>query len=459
MADMWERIGEVYAAVRHPARWGLRVRSALISGVAVAVVLLLGSAAVLLLVYRSLLGSVDAAVEARAFDIVGQLRDTAPDRLPAAVFVPSNHVEFVQVLDASGRVVRASEGAPDRVPRLAADRSIDYAAEPDSDLRVARRAVDDRYVVLVGADIEPVEETLRKVAVGLAVSDPVIIAVAAAAAYRLVGRSLSSVEAIRARVAGIGADRLCERVPVPPARDEIARLAVTMNAMLDRVEAGQGAQRRFVGDASHELRSPLATVIAALELGLAHPEVLDRELIGRTLLPEAERMRRLIEDLLTLAATDEHGMTLRTGDVDLDDLAGTAAQALRQRGGIEVRTELTPTRLRGDAGALERVARNLIDNAGTHAAAVVRVVTDRTDDHARLTVSDDGPGIPVAQRVRVFERFVRLDTHRARDTGGTGLGLAIVAQIVAAHGGTVTVGDAALGGAEFTVLLPLSPGD
>jgi signal transduction histidine kinase len=238
-------------------------------------------------------------------------------------------------------------------------------------------------------------------------------------------------------------------------RDEIFTLATTMNEMLSRLESGQAAQRRFVADASHELRSPLSTVISALEVGVAHPELLDDRLAVDTLLPEARRMQALVDDLLLLARADEQGLALRRTDTDLDDLADTEVTRLRRETTLEVHADLAPTRLVADSGALSRVLRNLLDNAARHAASRVEVALRPEDGQARLTVADDGPGIAEADRVRVFERFVRLDTNRSRGAGGAGLGLAIVFEIVAAHGGGVHIDDRAGGGTAMIVQLPL----
>jgi signal transduction histidine kinase len=264
------------------------------------------------------------------------------------------------------------------------------------------------------------------------------------------------VEAIRARVADISASDLNERVPVPEHRDEISALATTMNAMLSRIESGQAAQRRFVGDASHELRSPLATVISALEVGVAHPELLDQELATTTLLPEAQRMKLLVDDLLLLARADEQGLALRHDDVDLDDVTATEVVRLRRETSLHVGSDLTPARVFGDAERLSRMLRNLLDNAARHAATRIDVGV-RTDGRwAVLSVGDDGPGIPQAERARVFERFVRLDHDRARSGGGAGLGLAIVAEIVVAHHGGVQIEPREGGGTVVNVQLPLA---
>jgi signal transduction histidine kinase len=312
---------------------------------------------------------------------------------------------------------------------------------------------DARYTVVVGEGSPLVLSTVGTVVTALAVAAPVVIAVSAAATYLLVRRSMRSVDDIRSRVADITTSDLTGRVPVPDSRDEIAALAVTMNEMLARVEAGHAAQQRFVGDASHELRSPLATIISALEVAQAHPDLLNSELAQHTLMPEAQRMRSLIDDLLLLARADERGWNIRRDDVDLDDLANGEIDRLRRESDLEVTASVQPVRVSGDPGALARVLRNLLDNAARHASSVVEVDLRQHEGHAVLTIGDDGPGIPAGDRLRVFDRFVRLDEGRSRGAGGTGLGLAIVAEIVAAHHGQVRIEDRPGGGTRAVVQL------
>jgi signal transduction histidine kinase len=329
-------------------------------------------------------------------------------------------------------------------------------AVPNDDMRVSGQKVNaasGQYTVLVGGGSEAVEATVRSVALLVAGGAPIIIGVAAAASYGLVRRSLRSVDAIRSRVAEISTSYLAERVPVPTSRDEISALAVTMNEMLARLEAGHRAQQRFLSDASHELRSPLSTIISGLEVAEAHPELLDAELAVDTLLPEAHRMRALIEDLLLLARADEQSLVMRKQEVPLDELTEVEAARVR-RDGCTIHTAISPARLIGDRAAVSRVIRNLVDNAVRQAKSRVDIHVGSRDSNVILTVSDDGPGIAPADRARVFERFVRLDSDRARSGGGTGLGLAIVAEVVAAHCGTVTIDDRSGGGTTLTVKLP-----
>jgi signal transduction histidine kinase len=448
-----------------PGYWGISARSAVVSGTVVLVALAVAGGGLAIVLYRSLLSGVDDAAAGRVHDMVAALQTDSADQLDAALLATDQRVVAVQLIDQGGTVVARSQSAQ-ATPLLPPGTigpdiriGLPDEASPDGDMRISGQVVDShgaRYTVLVGAGSEGVESTVQTVLILLACASPIVVAVAAAATYLLVGRSMRSVDVIRSRVAEISASELAERVPVPANHDEISALAVTMNEMLARIEAGHAAQRRFVGDASHELRSPLATIISALEVAGAHPELLDQELAATTLLPEAQRMQALVEDLLLLARVDERGLALRRGDVDLDDLAAGEVQRLRRESVLDVDAQLTPTRLVGDAGRLSRVLRNLLENAARHAVSRIEVRVHPQADQAVVTVSDDGPGIPAAERSRVFDRFVRLDPDRSRSGGGAGLGLAIVSEIVAAHRGTVTVGDRPGGGAVLTVQLPLA---
>jgi signal transduction histidine kinase len=290
--------------------------------------------------------------------------------------------------------------------------------------------------VLVAQSLDEINDGTEAAVGALVIGLPVLILIVGAATFHFVGRTLRPVDAMRRQAATITGSSLHNRLPVPAARDEIAALAETMNTMLDRIEAATAAQRRFVADASHELRSPLATVHAGLDLleaaelppaAAAHVTRMHRE---------SERMTRLVGDLLLLARVDESGLSLRREDVDLDDLVYTERDRLAaERPDLRVTAGVTPIRVHGDPPKLHRALRNLVDNAAKHAKNTVDIDLAQRPDAVELTVADDGAGIPPADRERVFDRFVRLGDDRSRQRGGTGLGLPIARDIVTAHGG------------------------
>lgn len=442
---------------------GISARSAAVSAIVVLCALAIAGAGLDAILYRSLLAGVDYATAERVRDITKALQADSFDDLDNALLHTDQRVVATQLIGPDGTVVRRSGSAP-KTPLVSPDqfdfnlrRGLPDDAVAGDDMRVSGQKVATRsgvYTVLVGGGSEAVEGTARALAILLACSAPVIVAVVAGATYWLVRRSLQSVDAIRTRVADISTSDLAERVPVPDSHDEIAALAVTMNEMLSRLEAGHRAQQRFVGDASHELRSPLATIISGLEVAEAHPDLLDAELAVNTLLPEAQRMHTLIEDLLLLARADEQRLLRRKEPVALDDLARAEADRARRDAQCVIHTDLRPVRLDADPVAMSRMIRNLVENAVRHAISCVAIEVRGDDATAILTVSDDGPGIAPADRDRVFERFVRLDSDRARSGGGTGLGLAIVTEVVTAHGGTVAIDDPPYGGTTMVVTLP-----
>jgi signal transduction histidine kinase len=284
---------------------------------------------------------------------------------------------------------------------------------------------------------------------------PLVLAVVAFTTWRVVGRALAPVEVIRTTVEGVSAADLSGRVPVPGTGDEVARLGVTMNHMLDRLQQAQFRQRRFISDASHELRSPIATLRQHAEVASEHPRRIPGDALAKTVRTEALRLQRLVDDLLLLARADEHTVALHRQPLDLDDVVLDEVRHLQATTELEIdATGVSAGAVDGDPDALRRVVRNLFDNAIRHAARRMAVALTEQTGTVQLVVEDDGPGVSPEDRHRVFERFVRLDDARARDHGGSGLGLAIVAELVTAHNGTVTIGDATLGGARIEVTLP-----
>ena len=446
--------------------WGISGRSAFVAAAVVFVALALAGAVLATVLYRSMLAGVDSAAAARVSDIASALDSGGIAEISPSLLAPDQRILAVQIIAPDGTVVRKSPTAPDTPLMPISEISdglhigIPEHPSPFGSIRFTAQTVDDgprgRHIVLVGEGSQVVLSTVMTVILALAIASPIVVAVSGAATYLLVRRSMRSVDDIRSRVADISTSDLSGRVPVPDSRDEIAALAVTMNEMLARIEAGHTAQRRFVADASHELRSPVATIISALDVAISHPELLSEELADKTLIPEAQRMKALIDDLLLLARADERDLPTARADTDLDDLAIIEVERLRGKTSLQLRTAVTPVRLTGDTPALSRVLRNLLDNAARHAKSTVEVEVSSDGAHAILAVSDDGPGIPAEDRTRVFDRFVRLDSDRSRRGGGAGLGLAIAREIVVAHEGTVTIGSRAGGGTCVTVRLPLS---
>ncbi|BBE48889.1 MULTISPECIES: ATP-binding protein [Rhodococcus] len=448
-----------------PRSWTVRVRSAVASTVVVAVCLVIAGGALLGVLYNSLENSARSAAAARGLQVAEQLESDTAAQIDDSLLATDGQIGIIQVIDGSGTVRAQSRGdgaAPVTTEQVAPAATRDLGRVSygeDGDFWVTAQGATSPsgpVTVVVGADREPVENVVSTVAILLTVVGPIVIALVAFATYRLVGAALSPVERIRSRVASISSRQLDERIPVPETRDEIARLAQTMNAMLERLQVGQRAQQRFVSDASHELRSPLSTITAALELASSRPDLLDEAMIDESLLPEARRMRRLIEDLLLLARSDETGLPVAAVDVDLDDLLYEEGKRIEAVSEVLVESSIVPVRVTGDPSALGRVVRNLADNAVRHARTRIIVSCAESAGHAIIRIDDDGPGIPQSERAKVFDRFVRLDSSRTRDEGGTGLGLSIVAGTVAAHGGTVAVSQSPAGGARFEIRLPLN---
>ncbi|WP_030455137.1 sensor histidine kinase [Herbidospora cretacea] len=305
----------------------------------------------------------------------------------------------------------------------------------------ATRALDATTAVSVRASLGPTQVALETLTWVLVIGIPLLLAMVAALTWFSVGRALAPVSAIRTKLADITARDLHQRVPEPRARDEIAALATTVNGTLDRLETAVGLHKRFVADAAHELRSPIATLRTRLELGER-----DAPALAKESLTDVTRLQSLAADLLVLARLDA-GEPLRLQEVDLGQLA--TEEALRCP--VPIDLDIAPgVVVQGSPAQLTRVITNLIANAVRHRSSSVSV---RVAPGPVLEVLDDGPGIPEEHRETVFHRFTRLDEARDRDAGGAGLGLAIAREIVAAHGGTLTIEDSPRG-ALFRMTLP-----
>jgi signal transduction histidine kinase len=346
------------------------------------------------------------------------------------------------------------------VPNVAATtvRDTRLPLAPGADFRVLARGTTDaeghQLFVYAATNLSPLNRSLRNVGNLLRYVVPALIWIVGLTTWWIVGRSLGRVEAMRAEVADITASSLERRVPRPAADDELGRLAGTMNAMLERIESAAARQRQFIGDASHELQSPLAASRTQLEVALTYPERAEWAQVAADVLREHDRMEQLVRDLLLLARVDESALVDSRRPVELGELVcGEAARLTNGHGATIDLTGVAPITVTGDPLALARVVSNLLENACRHAASDVWVSVEGDGNDVVLTVEDDGPGVPLVERSRIFERFARVEHARARDAGGTGLGLAIVKDVVEAHGGSVAVADGARG-ARFTVTLP-----
>lgn len=310
----------------------------------------------------------------------------------------------------------------------------------------------DGTALLVAADTAAVDRSVDRVRLGLWLALPILTAAVAGLAWLLTSRALRPVASITDRAATISGGSLNARVPVPNSGDEISTLAVTVNEMLDRLEADDRSRRRFVSDASHELRSPVAVMRNDAEVALQHPETTDVRRLATVVADESSRMSTIIDDLLALARHDE-GVAPPTADVDLDDIV--LGEATRTRRVPVDTSRVSAGRVRGRPDELARMVGHLLDNAARHAMTEVRLTLQTTADAVVLMVDDDGPGIDMADRERIFERFARLDDARARDDGGAGLGLAVVRGIAERSGGSVGVDRSPTGGARFAVTFPV----
>ena len=428
---------------------------------AVAAVLVATGVALVVAQRRLLTANVDYAIRLGADDLAARVAAGPVGPILTGVAGGS-----AQVVRADGSVLAASPDLRGRPPiagpppgaRRQVLRTVPSLPTEAVAFRVLSRRVDGRdgpLVLHVAGALDDVDESTDVLATTLTVAIPALTAVLAALIWTLVGRTLGPVEAIRAEVAAIGGSDLHRRVPQPGGDDEIARLARTMNAMLDRVEDATGRQQRFVADASHEPRSPLTRIRSELEVDLAHPDTAALARTHRSVLEETVALQRLVSDLLYLARADAGALATRQEPVDLDDVVLRAAEGLRADGRVKVDiSAVSAAQVLGDPDQLGRCVRNLTDNAARHAASTVTLALSEQDHRAVLSVADDGPGVPADQRDRVFERFARLDEARSATAGGTGLGLAITREIVQRHRGSIAVDPEHHPGTRFVVTLP-----
>ncbi|MEV3894500.1 HAMP domain-containing histidine kinase [Streptomyces anulatus] len=473
----------------------VRARAAIGATLVVAVALVAAGLAVLLVLRANLIDQADLQAEVAAREVAGQLATGTPyDDLE----LDDEEDHPVQVTDEEGRVVvvskdlRAVTGTgtsgvtpvPSASPPPGDGDDDDDGADDDDGSRPDRGEVssDDpdfsdgtatvdgttadyrlaaveattpdgvTLTVYAGAPLAAEQEAVNTVRGAMLTGLPLLLVVVAGVTWLVTRRALRPVEGIRREMAAITASEdLARRVPEPGSRDEIAALARTTNETLTVLEASVERQRRFVADASHELRSPIASLRTQLEVAEAHPELLD--LPGAV--ADTVRLQVLAADLLLLARLDA-GEKPGSATVELGALV---REEVSQRTGDRIAVSVEVPQggafeVNGSRGQLSRVIGNLLDNAQRHAEGSVAVSVAADGRGVRVEVRDDGAGVPEDERERIFERFVRLDDARSRDDGGAGLGLAIARDVASRHGGTLTVDRAAEGGAAFRLWLP-----
>jgi two-component system, OmpR family, sensor kinase len=443
----------------------IRVRLTLPFALAMALVLAGMGAFVYVRVGAALISNVDQTLRLQASEAVPRLDEgknlldeDAPSRAsvvqvvdPGGALVSSSQAGLLPLLDSSGRsrvlAGHAVKETKDDIIGLAGHWRI---------LAVPARLDGSRVALVLARPLNERQETLHRLRTEFLIAAPAALALAILAGYLLAAASLRPVEAMRRQAAEITASVPGRRLPVPPSRDEIARLAETLNDMLARLEASFEHERRFIADASHELRTPLALLRTELELALRRPrsrEELEEAL--RSAAEETERLSRLAEDLLLFARADQGSLPVRPERVAarelLANVAGRFAGRAAQLGRSVVVVGEDEATIDADPVRIEQAIGNLVDNALTHGDGAVGLSIASVGTRVELHVTDEGRGFPDGFAERAFDRFSRADD--ARSAGGSGLGLAIVALIASAHGGSTGVGTADGGGADVWISL------
>jgi|tagenome__1003787_1003787.scaffolds.fasta_scaffold20967796_3 signal transduction histidine kinase len=399
--------------------------------------------------------TIDGDLRARAESVAILLRREGPSALrsPAAQALLRPLGAFAQVVDRRGEVLASSEPVA-RVQLLTATQA---ASAATGEIRTERTGIADvtkrarlvsrplpggRAALVVGRSLKDREGANESFGRALLIGAPLALLLSAAACYIASAAALRPVESMRRRAAQITGTEPSERLPLPEADDEIARLGQTLNDMIARLEEALAQQRRLTQNASHELRTPLTVVTAEIELALQHHlDAAPRDAIT-TALDQARRVSRLADDLLTLAQVEEDQLPLAIEPIDLDEIVRTvSARAARSKHacGRRIRIESETLIARADPTRIEQALGNLLDNALLHGEGTITVVLTEQDDGVHLVVHDDGPGFPDNFRESAFDRFTRA-TNRPRR--GAGLGLAIVKAIANAHGGDASIGAA-----------------
>ncbi|MEV6038250.1 ATP-binding protein [Nonomuraea sp. NPDC052116] len=442
----------------------IRARLTTVATLIAAVVFIATATITLATVPDNLRNVVQTRVELAARRVAAEART---GNLSPVLETPSR-VHILQVVSADGRLLASSPGlAQDlrlgdlkptwpQVVRVGERTVSRHPDEPETHylvMAIAAQTPQGPVTVYGASSLADVDRALNWIYVLVFIGTPLILVSVAGITWISVGSALRPVERIRAEMAEITGQDLSRRVPVPDTGDEITDLAATTNDTLDRLERSAETQRRFVADASHELRSPISALRAQLEVAHAYPDETDWQATGEQALAAADRLAGIIDELLMLARLDAGAV----GERRVVDLARVAMDHVRRREGNRV--PIIPdvcaaAPVHGSLMQLDRLLTNLLDNATRHAATRIDLEVAVEGDKVIVTVTDDGDGIPPEDRERVFERFTRLAAARAKDKGGSGLGLALCRDIAAAHDGTLTIADHSPG-ARFVVVLPL----
>ena len=456
-------------------RFGVAARLTLGASCVLAIALFVGGALFSSALSNTNRGQLFEAGRERVNALVSVIEQGAvPTTLPA----PRDSLLFAQVIGVDGKIAGSTQNVSD-MELIAPKATWEFASTAISTSKATvdkarcelfvrsvaiTKPVPGRplgtYYVLVATPVRQSDEMQAALQRQLIAVTPAVLAGAALLFYILARRALRPVDLLRREVDALSADDLSKRVSAPATFDEVGRLGRTMNRLLDRIQRFHDRQGRFVSDASHELRTPLATSRTRLEVGLLRPTETDWPTTARSLLQENERMARLVDDLLLLARTGESAPE-PFRSVDLDEIVLETASTARLGSAVKITvSEVSAGRVRGNPDQLRRVVTNLLDNARRYAESEVRftllTASSPDGDETVLRVIDDGPGIAEADRIRVFERFSRLEDDRGRGSGGSGLGLSIVAELVRAHNGTVTADGVDPHGTMVTVRLPAS---
>lgn len=416
--------------------------------------------------------SINGDLESRAHQLIREVRVKNQGLGESArAVIDKRRVEFAQVLTRSGHKFTPQHSGPPALSeahiQAARQRQtiVDLhgfhgSEDPERLLALPFRFETHHLIAVVGSSLDSRDEALANLLTLLLIGGPIALLLASLAAYVTVGAALRPVEAMRRRAADVSASGSGQRLPVPPAHDELHRLGETLNQMLDRLETALERERSFVDDASHELRTPLAAHKAELELALRYGAS-SEELRGAiaSAIEEADRLSQLAESLLVIARSDKGRLHLNLEPIDLSDLFATMRERLSdraERDGRPLRFDDSPeAAIEGDRMRVEQALGNLVENALRHGEGPVRIWSRSEDGRIQIHVSDEGGGFPPEFLPHAFERFRRADTARASE--GTGLGLAIVKAIAEAHGGTADARNTNGGGADVWIELALTP--